>query len=461
MKKRLWKTLQALLCLLVLAALVSGIALLRVAGEVQNTWERAVQVAAEVTLPTDAAFDAPEILLQGKPLEPVGARRIRSLDAALPEGAVYDLVQARLPQYAECTLEAERPAAAMQLETQELQWSLEVPQDYAAQLTVTAEDGGIVYDGAVDGVYTRSFAANGTDTGALVLTREDEHGSVTFSYAFSVTLDVQTAVTLSAQTVSQGDVVAVLVSGNLFGEEMTLSTELGLCDFVPLDAPGSYGAFVPVAYNRGVGKWPIEVTVGAQTQTLTVQVENRDFTVQHMTISQEIADNTWNSAAASAEYRAAIYPLYELTDNDRQWDGPFIQPVSDYRLTTEYGLWRYTNGVYSERHSGIDMACPLGTPIVAPQGGTVLFADHLQLTGYTIVIAHGGGVKSMFYHMNSIDVAPGDRVTAGQKIAEVGTTGYSTGPHLHYEVKIGSQSIDPFQLFDGSSGLFAGQTQGE
>lgn len=455
MRKTVWKWIECVLAVLLLTAAVCGIALLRAASEVEAVWRKEQQKAGAVTLPTDGTFAAPEITVLGEKADLLSAQLTRSLDEKLPDNAIYDLVQAHLPQYAEYTLQAQAKTEPEPIETEELQWSLVVPEGYDAHLKVYEQDGTTVYDGAVSGEYIRTFTANGTDNGSLTLTRQTD-GAV-FAYGFAVTLDIQPTVRLSAETAAQGDVVAVLVENNLFGEPMSLTTELGLCDFVPLETPGSYGAFMPVAYNRGVGEWPVTVTLGEETHELSVEVVKRDFTVQYMTISQTVADNTWNSAAANTEYRAAIYPLYELTDNEKHWDGAFIKPVEGYRLTTEYGLWRYTNGVYSERHSGIDMACSLGTPIVAPQNGRVLFADYLQLTGYTVVIAHGGGVKSMYYHMDSLDVAAGDSVTTGQKIGEVGTTGYSTGPHLHFEVKIGSQSVDPFQLFDGTSGLFAGQ----
>lgn len=455
-KKKLWQWIQGMLCMILIAAAAMGCAVFRAAAEVQRVWEVTQQALQDIKEPTDPVFGAPAVTVLGSALEPDGAQRILLLGDRVPDHAIYAAVKERLPQYASCTAEASAKAQKAPLQAQTPEWTLQLPDGWDAHLCVTDGNGAPVYDDAVKGAYTRVFTANGTDTCTLTLKQETADGIRTLTYGFQVVLDVQPTVELAKTVLAQGDVAAVLVSGNIFGEPMTITTELGLCDFVALDTPGCYGAYVPVAYNRGVGEWPIAVTVGDTIHELAVTVEKRDFTVQHMTISKTVADNTWNSAAASSEYRAAIYPLYEVTDTERRWDGAFIEPVTGYRLTTQYGLWRYTNGVYSERHSGIDMACPLGTPIVAPQNGVVLFAQYLQLTGNTIVIAHGGGVKSIFYHMDSIDVAAGDIVTTGQKIAEVGTTGYSTGPHLHYEVKIGSQSIDPFQLFDGSSGLFAG-----
>ena len=116
---------------------------------------------------------------------------------------------------------------------------------------------------------------------------------------------------------------------------------------------------------------------------------------------------------------------------------------------------RYVNGSsVPERHGGIDIAAALGTPVLCPADGVVEYAGLLQLSGNTIVLEHGGGLKSYFYHMDSLNVSAGDREQQGQQLGTVGTTGYSTGPHLHYEVKIGRQSVSPWPLFDGSSSIF-------
>ncbi len=450
------KTLAVLLCLAVMAAAIGGIALLRAMGDLKLAHRR----TAEAETVNTPAFAAPAVQVDGARLQPWQVYHSCDVAAGLPDNLFYQWAQQLTPQYThwQVTDQADAAETAPALKTTAPAWQLTVPAGWDAQLTVTDGAGAQVYAGPVQGSYTRDFTAAGTDTCTLQLTRAQADDVLALDYSWTVTLEVQTAVTLSAETVGQGDVVGVLVTGNLFGDAMTIETEMGLCDFVPLETPGSYLATVPVAYNRGEGSWPITVTVGDRTYDLAVTVEKTDFTVQYMTIDQGVADATMNSATASRQYRQNIYPLYELTDNEKYWDGLFIEPVTGYRLTTQYGLWRYTNGVYSERHSGIDMACPAGTPIVAPQGGKVLFADWLDLTGYTVVLAHGGGVKSMFYHMNSLAVAPGDLVAVGDDIGTVGSTGYSTGPHLHYEVKIGSQSIDPFALFDGTSGLYTGQT---
>ena len=174
-----------------------------------------------------------------------------------------------------------------------------------------------------------------------------------------------------------------------------------------------------------------------------------------MTIDQSVADATVNSAAANQEWKDVMFPLYASADAEIYWSGTFIRPCGTTAQNTQYGLYRYTNGSpYPERHAGIDYDCDLGDAVWAPGRGKVVYAGFLQMTGNTVVIEHGGGLKSYFFHLDSLACKQGDIVEKEQFIGQAGSTGYSTGPHLHYEARIGNQSIDPDQLFNGSSGLY-------
>lgn len=458
MAKKIGKCIGVLVSIAVLAALLLMLTVLRAAQEQQRLWDLTVAQAAQITGTADPALGLPTVTVQGSPLAPVSVQRTLSLADRLPDNLFYRLATQWKPGYTDWSGSwGEQPPTALTVEG--LTWGLEIPAGCDAVLTVQDADGTTVQDGPVQGSYQRTFTSAGADTCQLVLHYATSDAENTCTYNWTILPQIQLSVTLLEDTPQQGEIVPVLVQGNLLEEPMSLETELGLCDFIPMGVPGSYAAFVPVAYNRAPGSWDITVTLGEQQYPLTINVQPREFTVQYMTIDQEIADATWNSATASAEYRATIYPLYEVTDREKYWQGQFIEPVSGYRVTTEYGLTRYTNGVLSERHSGVDLACPLGTPVYAPQGGEVLFAGYLQLSGNTVVLAHGGGMKSMFFHMDSLHVETGQILAQGDKIGEVGTTGYSTGPHLHYEIKIGSQSIDPFALLDGTSPLYKAEEE--
>lgn len=122
---------------------------------------------------------------------------------------------------------------------------------------------------------------------------------------------------------------------------------------------------------------------------------------------------------------------------------PFIQPLEG-RVSGRFGRARVYNGKPGSPHSGMDIAAPTGTPVKAPAAGIVTFADpDLYLTGGTLLIDHGHGISSNFLHLSRIDVRPGDRVQQGQTVAAVGSTGRSTGPHLHWGMSWFDVRIDP------------------
>jgi murein DD-endopeptidase MepM/ murein hydrolase activator NlpD len=148
--------------------------------------------------------------------------------------------------------------------------------------------------------------------------------------------------------------------------------------------------------------------------------------------------------------------LFLTYDEEIYWRGTFLRPVDGGRITTPFGAIRITNNnVANPRHHwGIDIAAPTGTPVIATNYGRVVLAEFLMHTGYTIVIEHGGGLKSYHFHMNSIDVTYNEMVERGNLIGTVGSTGFSTGPHLHFEFRIGNQAINPLMLLYDTASIY-------
>ncbi len=212
---------------------------------------------------------------------------------------------------------------------------------------------------------------------------------------------------------------------------------------------------IPVKCAAEAGSYVLSVPVGDAVCKAAFSVTKTNFAYQYLEVSDEVADDTLNNQAANDEYYATIDPLRDTASPEILWDGTFMNPLgkTPYTVTTSFGLWRdYSTGA-SERHNGIDMACPAGTPVYASNAGTVLYAGFLQLTGNTVLIEHGLGVKTWYYHMRALYVETGDAVTRGEQIGEVGTTGLSTGNHLHFAISIGRVSTDPFGLLGASPNL--------
>ena len=171
-------------------------------------------------------------------------------------------------------------------------------------------------------------------------------------------------------------------------------------------------------------------------------------------VPESVTSATVDSAAANEEFRRLVHPLYKTFDEQQYWSGLFVMPC-DGRITSEFGLKRYINNAKTpSRHAGIDIANAKGTVVCAPNGGKVVFAQLLQLSGNTVVIEHGLGLKSYFFHMDSLAVKQGQMVEKGDKVGEIGTTGFSTGPHLHYQLMMFGASVNPWEAFDGTSGIY-------
>ncbi len=139
--------------------------------------------------------------------------------------------------------------------------------------------------------------------------------------------------------------------------------------------------------------------------------------------------------------------LPETSDHDESVSRDFIWPVEG-RITSGFS-WR-THPVSNERqfHNGIDIAVPEGESIKAARSGEVLSSGWIRGYGKTITIDHGNGVITLYAHNSRLDVDPGERVSQGQQIALSGSTGLSTGPHLHFEIRIDGDPVNPKEYLE-------------
>lgn len=125
-------------------------------------------------------------------------------------------------------------------------------------------------------------------------------------------------------------------------------------------------------------------------------------------------------------------------------EGGFIWPVpASGRITSYFGVRERPTAGASTYHKGIDIGAPTGTKIVAAKGGTVVTASYQVAAGNYIMISHGDGIYTVYMHCSKLLVSVGDVVSQGEEIALVGSTGVSTGPHLHFGVSVGGDYVNP------------------
>lgn len=205
---------------------------------------------------------------------------------------------------------------------------------------------------------------------------------------------------------------------------------------------GRFRALLPTTPLEKPGARLLEVAGDGQVQKLNVQVRDRDFPTQSIWLppgkDTEGTDAEFDRVDA---FKALVTP-------EKFWDGKLLRPNSG-EITTIYGVRRYYNGVFAQDyyHRGVDYAGAYGSPVVAPAAGRVSLVGResqgFKIHGNVVGIDHGQGVASILMHLSRIDVKEGDVVKAGQVIGALGSTGASTGPHLHWGLYVHGQSVDP------------------
>lgn len=132
---------------------------------------------------------------------------------------------------------------------------------------------------------------------------------------------------------------------------------------------------------------------------------------------------------------------YEISSNAATG---FVWPTpTSYRITCGFGYRNAPTSGASSNHKGIDIGLPTGSPIVATKSGTVVMSSYNSARGYYVVINHGSGIMSYYYHNSQLLVSVGEKVSAGQQIAKAGSTGISTGPHLHFAITFNGIYVNP------------------
>lgn len=145
---------------------------------------------------------------------------------------------------------------------------------------------------------------------------------------------------------------------------------------------------------------------------------------------------------APIELRSSAKPSTKSAA-DSVIERPRGMPVAARALTSRFGVRSHPVLGGRRMHSGIDLAAPTGAPVAAPAGGVVSYANWRGGYGLLVTISHGGGLETRFAHLSRIMVSPGQTVSRGQLVGLVGSTGRSTGSHLHYEVRQNGFAVDP------------------
>ena len=260
-----------------------------------------------------------------------------------------------------------------------------------------------------------------------------------YRYSFRFTLQASAEVELSAERVEQGGIVGLRISGMTGDAAPTVETDLGNVQCVR--AADGWRAYIPAAYNASSGGHEVNITVNGETITRSIIVLPKDFGTVDVEPEPDASD------AANTQFRNAVWGLYEAPAREKMWQGGFVNPVESYTTLVDYGQVRVVNGRQGSRSNSTKLYTIPGEPCRAPANGVVVLAAELALTGNTVVIDHGCGMRSYLYGLQTLSVSAGQTVEKGQAVGVL-------GEELTMDFKLGSKSVNPWMLFQTSGGLF-------
>ena len=207
--------------------------------------------------------------------------------------------------------------------------------------------------------------------------------------------------------------------------------------------PENWKAIVGIPLSAKVGMHDLKVVTNEVKTNYHFEVLNKEYKTQYLTIQnkRQVNPNKEDLERINKESKLIAKAKLHWSQND---DVPlqFIQPADGPR-SSSFGLRRFFNKQPRKPHSGMDIAAPKGSPIIAPADGVVINTGNYFFNGNTVFIDHGQGLITMYCHMDSIDVEEGTRVKAGDEIGKVGLTGRVTGAHLHWSVILNNTTVDP------------------
>ena len=337
-----------------------------------------------------------------------------------------------------------------------LELNFSVAPDYL-QVQVSNGDE-ILYNDLYSNISNLKFTDNGVLNVKLQAKWYDDTTRASYGeafYDFSIKVTAPAIFTLGTDTIQHGDFV--VISGKNVAEDAQISftSEPSIGDFTPVFfRDGNYvRALVPVSYTveySSTMKFTIECQ-GA-TSVLNLNVEPKTYRAQNYDISVDLIAQ-YHDGSAIAAFTEGMAPYFDNREATRYFDVPMIYPSASIKnlnsVKTGYGVTRTLTATSAKyRHDGVDFMTGASATAVAVYPGKVIFAGQQTMSGRTVVVDHGYGLKTLYAHLNSITVSEGDIVEQGQELGVIGNTGFTDSVMLHFGMYVFDVPVCPYNYFD-------------
>jgi len=241
---------------------------------------------------------------------------------------------------------------------------------------------------------------------------------------------------------TQGDIIEVTMRGDKTIQSLTCMDESWP---IKKMADGLWHGWIGIDLQQASQTYPV-IWQSLKTRNIdSLVVKKGNFRISRITVKKKMSDFDAKAVRRIRADQKAIRNTYKMTVDGMPDFEHAVAPVKGIE-STPFGAQRYVNGQAKSPHSGVDIAAAKGTPIMAPLSGKVLLIEDMFLNGKLMAIGHGDGLVTVYAHLNQTHVLQGQWVQAGQHIADVGSTGRSTGPHLHWGMHFKHARVNPTSI---------------
>jgi len=240
---------------------------------------------------------------------------------------------------------------------------------------------------------------------------------------------------------ASGPVSLKSIHGQFQGERFSMAFNNGT---------GTYEGLIGIDMSTSPATYEIRVIATdadhrVYSSALSLRVEKVHFGTQTLSLPPSVVDLDAKTLERVNRETRKLEALFQTSRNERLWKSVFIRPVAG-EISTGFGLTRIINGRRRSQHTGVDLRAEEGTSVLASNHGAVVLVDELFFSGKSVILDHGWGLYSMYFHLSEALVKEGDLVHLGAILGRVGSTGRSTGPHLHWGIRMNGARVDPVAL---------------
>ena len=264
--------------------------------------------------------------------------------------------------------------------------------------------------------------------------------------SFFITLN---AIEVTPKYVKNATTALIILEGKDISEPK-LTFDKHNINFFPFPREkNKYYALIPVSYYKDIKKYRIIISYIKDQKKifkgLSINVIDGKYKSEVINVSKnKVTLSEKNKKRVQKEYSEAM-KIYNNISPQLYLNGKFIYPINS-KITSDFGTKRIYNGSLKSYHSGTDFRARIGTKIKAVNNGIVVLSENRFYAGNSIIIDHGQGIYSCYYHLSKLNFKVGEKVKKGDIIALSGDTGRITGPHLHFAFRIHGIQVNPIQL---------------